>query len=215
MINNNTRGKFSYGRIFWLFLLGGVVGVALEGLFCLAVNGKWESHVVSVFGVYNIIYGFGAVAFYLCADRLERYGAPIKALAMAGAATALELVCGLILKYGLGMRAWSYENSFLNLGGLICPAFSVLWWVAGLGFCALYPWLCKLLDVLCGKCGRIACAVFSVFVALDLSVTTAFILRWSARHRNIEAETALERRIDTKAPDEWMERRFVDWHFLD
>lgn len=215
MNDNRVRTKLSYGRIFWLFLIGGVVGVVLEGLFCLFVNGEWESHVVSVFGVYNVIYGLGAVAFYLCADLLDGHSAPVKALAMALSATALELVCGSVLKYGLGMRAWSYENSFLNLGGLICVGFSVLWWVAGLGFCALYPWLCKLLDVLCGRCGRIACGALSVFVALDLSVTAAFILRWSARHRNIEAETALERQIDTKAPDEWMERRFVDWHFLD
>lgn len=214
MAGNGARWRNEYERNFWLFLIGSVVGVALEGLFCLFVNGKWESHVVSVFGVYNIIYGFGAVAFYYCARLLANRPAVLRALAMAGAATALELVCGLILKYGLGMRAWSYENSFLNIGGLICPAFSALWWVAGLGFCALYPWLCKLLDVLCGRCGRIACAVLSVFVALDLSVTAAFILRWSARHHNIGADTELGRQIDAQAPDDWMERRFVDWRFI-
>lgn len=212
MLDKAMRG--GYERAFWLFLIGGIVGVVLEGLFCLLVNGRWESHVVSVYGVYNIIYGFGAVAFDLCADRLKRHTAPIKALAMAGAATALELVCGLALKYGLGMRAWSYDGSFLNLGGLVCVGFSALWWAAGLGFCAFRPLLCKLLDALCGRYGRIACAALSIFLALDLSVTAAFILRWSARHRNIAADTELGRRIDAKAPDEWMERRFVDWRFL-
>ena len=36
----------------------------IEGIFCLVTKGHWESHVVSVFGAFNVLYGFGAVLLY-------------------------------------------------------------------------------------------------------------------------------------------------------
>ena len=59
------------------------------------------------------------------------------------AATILELMCGLFLKNELGMRAWNYENSFLNYKGVICPLFSLIWGVASFAFCIAQPWIKK------------------------------------------------------------------------
>ncbi|MFR1802292.1 MAG: putative ABC transporter permease, partial [Faecalispora jeddahensis] len=50
------------------------------------------------------------------------------------AATVIEYLCGALLKYGLHMRAWDYSKEFLNIDGIISPAFTVVWGLAGLAF---------------------------------------------------------------------------------
>lgn len=68
----------TYDKLFWLFLIGSVAGVIIEGVFTLVTKGHWESHVVSVFGAFNILYGFGGVLYYVGAVAV--YGMEIPAI---------------------------------------------------------------------------------------------------------------------------------------
>lgn len=209
------KGNITYCTTFWLFLIGSVAGVIIEGMFCLLYKGRWENHVVSLFAQYNILYGIGAVLFFIGAAKL-RIASPVqKAVAMAIVATLLELFCGLLLKHVLGMRAWNYANSFMNYQGLICPAFSLAWGIAALGFCKLYPRVNRMLTRFKQKHWRIACASLSVLIAADLCLTGAAILRWSDRHHGFPADTAFQHFLDEELPDEWMQERFIEWEFLD
>ncbi len=108
-----------YEKAFWLFIFGCIAGVIIEGMFCLVTKGRWESHVVSVYGAFNLLYGAGAVLFYLGADRMHEKPLIVKAVVLMIIATVLELLCGLFLRDFLGMRAWDYTNSFLNYKGLL------------------------------------------------------------------------------------------------
>lgn len=72
MINKNTTDVYiTYDKLFWLYLTGCIAGVIIEGVFCLVTKGHWESHVVSVFGAFNVLYGFGAVLLYAGAIKLK------------------------------------------------------------------------------------------------------------------------------------------------
>ena len=41
-----------YADLFWLFILGSLLGVILEGLFCLVKYGHWETHGLDACGSY-------------------------------------------------------------------------------------------------------------------------------------------------------------------
>lgn len=101
----NDENEINYDRLLMLFMAGCILGVLLEGIFCIITKGHWESHVVSVIGAFNILYGTGAVLFYVGAVRLKSKPMLFKVAVMAVSATALELTGGLLLRYGLGMRA--------------------------------------------------------------------------------------------------------------
>lgn len=204
----------TYSKLFWLFLAGSVVGVIMEGTFCLFTKGQWESHVISVCLPFNALYGAGAALFYVGAVKLRKKNIWIRVLYMTVAATVLELLCGLLLKYGLGMRAWNYENSFLNYKGIICLGFSIAWGIAAFGFCKLYSHINSLLNKLRGRYWNCACAVLSIVMAIDISLAGISIVRWSERHYGISAPTQFEQEVDIEAPDELMESRFVEWRFL-
>ena len=114
------ESKISFKDCFWLFIFASWIGVILEGLYCFFRFGVWETHVVSVYGHFCIIYGFGVVFYYVFNHFFHEKNIIIKFCAYAFLGTFIELICGLLLKYGLNMMAWSYENCFLNFMGLIC-----------------------------------------------------------------------------------------------
>lgn len=130
-------------------------------------------------------------------------------------ATALELICGLLLRYGLGMKAWSYEHSFMNYKGIICLGFSLAWGIAAFGFCKLYPYIGDFLNRLKAKGWNFACLILSAVLALDMSLAGLAIIRWSDRHYGYGATTQFEQELNMETPDEWMKSRFVEWKFLD
>ena len=55
-----------YQELFWLFMMGNVAGVIVEGLWCKVRYGKWQTHVVALWGPFNIVYGIGIAMFYVC-----------------------------------------------------------------------------------------------------------------------------------------------------
>lgn len=174
-----------------------------------------ETHVVSVLAPYNILYGFGAVLFYIGAVKLQHKSIAVQVAIMTAFATTLELLCGLILWYGLGMRAWDYSNNFLNYKGIICVGFSAVWGIAAFTFAKLSPRIETLLKQCTGKPWKVACTALSIVMVLDLCMTGTSIARWSERHYNIPAQTRIQKELDTEAPDDWMQSRFIEWKFLD
>lgn len=210
-----SEKQIAYAKLFWLFIVGSVAGVIIEGLFCLIAKGHWETHVVSVIVPYNLLYGLGAVLFYIGAVKLQHRPLAVQIIIMTVLATVLELIGGLLLRYGLGMRAWNYSNNFMNYKGIICLSFSVAWGIAAFVFAKMAPRIEALLNRCTGKPWLVGCAVLSIVLAFDLCMTGTSIIRWSERHYGIPAQSSIQKELDVEAPDDWMQKRFVEWRFLD
>lgn len=206
--------KVEYNDLFWLFLIGSVLGVIIEGAFCYFTRGHWESHVVSVWGWFNVLYGAGAAGLYAGAVKLQDKSLPIRVLSLMGIATTLEYVCGALLKYVLGMKAWDYTGNFMNIDGIVCFKFSLYWGFFSLLVCLAAPRITKWLEGMRGHKYRIICAVMSVFLAINFALTAMVLLRWSGRHYGYEPKSSIAQIIDDKANDKWMKDRFVEWHFI-
>ena len=214
-IVSKSPKTITYTKVFWLFLVGRVAGVLIEGRFCLIVKGHWETHVVSVLAPYSILYGLGIVLFYVGAVKLQHRSPVLQIIIMTAFATVLELLCGLFLRYGLEMRAWDYSHRFLNYKGIICLGFSAVWGVAAYVFARLSPRIEAFLTRCTGRPWRMACTVLSIVMVLDLCMTGTSILRWSERYYGIPAQTEIQKELDTEVPDDWMQQHFVEWKFLD
>lgn len=209
------ESKIKYSHLFWLFIAASWFGLLLEGLYCLIKFGKWESHVVSIYGHFCIIYGVGAVFYYCFCTLFKDKNIVLKFFVYAFLGTFVELVCGLLLDYGLNMRAWSYANSFLNYHGYICLFMFVVWGLFGLFFELCLPTLHKLLKLTENKALKIILPIFTAFMIFNLSFTAICIYRWSERHKGLNASNKLEKYIDKKYDDDYMSKRFMEWYFID
>lgn len=212
----HKENRITYSKLFWLFIMGSLLGVLLEGVFCLFCYGHWETHVVSVWGHFCIIYGFGASGIYAGSVLMERKNTLTKFVTFAVIATVVEYLCGALLKYALDMKAWDYHGKFLNIDGIICLQMTFVWGLLGVLFSkyAVSP-LEKLFAKMNGKGCKVACVCLSVFMAVNLAVTSTVILRWSERHHGAEPKSKIGIYIDDVYNDDVMEKRFVEWKFLD
>lgn len=215
--NKKQEKEITYEKVFWLFIIGSVMGVVIEGFYCIYAYGRWETHVNTVFGPYCLIYGIGTAGLYIGAVKLRGKSIFVKFAVFAITATIIEYLCGLLLLYGLNMRAWDYSENKFNIQGLICPSMLVAWGIFGIIFSAFLPKLENLFKKTKGtrKIGKVVCAVFSVFMAVNILFTTACIIRWSKRHQNIPPKNKFETMMDSVYNDAVMEKKFCEWRFLD
>lgn len=209
-------GSITYQEVFWLFMLGNVLGVVIEGCWCRFRHGKWETHVVALWGPFNIVYGFGIAAFYLGCTALRTKAAWLRMGALAFLGSTVEYLCGWVIRVGIRMRAWDYTNHFLNLQGLISLKMTLMWGMLGMLFDRfLYFPLRTLLPSVTGHGWQISCVLLSAFMAINLLCTAICIIRWAMRHRGRPPMGRIGRFIDQRCPDNWMERKFCNWRFMD
>ena len=206
--------KFSYFKMFWLFILGSLLGVLLEGLWCLAFYGHWETHVVTVFEPLCVLYGFGMVGCYIGAVVLSDKKLPHRFIAFVLTGSIIEIICGAMLEYGLHMKAWDYSGCFLNFKGYVSLSMSLLWGFLGVGFSRVVPLIDKIFAKMKGGFWYVTCTVMSVFLAVDIAVTAVCLVRWSERHQGKEPSNRIEMLIDSNFDDEMMQKRYIEWHFI-
>lgn len=208
--------NLTYQEIFWLFMVGNVAGVIVEGLWCLFRHGKWQTHVVALWGPFNIVYGIGIAVFFIGDILLYGYTWPIRVAVLAVAGSLVEYLCGLVIRLGIRMKAWDYRTHFLNIQGLISLRMTLMWGVLGFAFDRfLFIPLKKTLSYVTGVIWNAACGVLSLFMVINLSCTAVCIIRWANRHRGKPPMNCISRFIDKRYPDAWMEKRFCNWKFIE
>lgn len=205
-----------YQELFWLFMLGNVSGVVVEGVWCLLKYGRWETHTVSMWGPFNIVYGIGLPVFYVCRTLLSGWHRAVRFLLLALAGSLVEYLCGLVIRLGISMRAWDYRKHFLNIQGLISPFMAMVWGILGLGFdLFLYMPLKQLSAYINGSRWNIICIGLTVFMIINFSLTAVCIVRWANRHKGKPAANCFSKWLDRHYPDWKMRRKFYYWYFLD
>jgi len=200
--------------LFILYVVWSLLGVVLEGLYTRFTLGEWQTHVVSMIGPFCIIYGFGACFIYVASFILQDCNLPVRFLAFAAIGTLFELLCGLLLLYGLGMKAWDYHGYFLEYKDVICFRMFIVWGLLGVAFSMVCPALSSVLAKLHRQPFGIIAAVLSAVLVVDLIFTGVCIVRWKDRRKGIEASSAVGKYIDTKYPDDYMQNRFIEWRFV-
>lgn len=216
--NQGTRCKkyLTYQNMFWLFMIGNVVGCLLEGIWTVYKFGRWESHVNTVWGPFCLIYGLGTVSFYIMSAFVHKKNIIIKFLVFALVSDAIEYCCAWLIEDGLGMRAWTYKTQACNLQGRISLQITLIWGIIGIVFYyLLVPRINGLFERMEGRFWDISCVILTVFMVINMTLTVFCMVRWSNRHNGKAATNGIERTLDEYYDDQWMMKKFCEWWFID
>ena len=108
----------------------------------------------------------------------------------------LELVTGFVLERFFHQKWWDYSAFRGNIGGYICPQFSLLWGVACVAVMkVVQPLVMRLIDAFPHLVGIILLCVTDVLFALDLTMTVVTLCKLQARFRRLEEFETRMRRI--------------------
>ena len=158
--------------VYWFFVYG-LLGWCAEVVFAAVKEHRLVNRGF-LCGPICPIYGFGMVALLYAARALGAPGLPLSVpvvFVVGGVLTTLlELVAGWGLYRLFRIRWWDYTGIPFNLGGYICPQFSLLW---GLGSVVMVKGLHPLLARLGDRIPLQALLLLDLILLLVFAVDTA------------------------------------------
>ncbi|KNZ43043.1 putative ABC transporter permease [Acetobacterium bakii] len=194
-------------KLFWVFMIGCVLGVVVESLFCLVTHGYIQSRQGVIYGPFNPVYGFGAVALTLVLHPLEKkrwYIIFILSMILGG---GFEFISSYVQQFTTGTISWQYHESPFNLAGRTSLQYSFYWGFLGLLWVQeIYPFISKLIEKIPKKVGVPLTWVLVVFMVLNMSVSALAVNRWNERINNIPATGTVQEILDSVYPDSFLQQ---------
>ena len=121
-----------------LFVIGSLTGYVIELFYRRFFSQKRWVNPGFMVGPYIPLYGFGVILLYSVSNfgiadtSLPEWVKTLIILGIIGVLmTLIELIAGLIFIRGMHIKLWDYSNRWGNFKGIICPLFSIIWFVAG------------------------------------------------------------------------------------
>ena len=180
--------------MYWIFVIYAFVGWCCEVAFAAVKSGTFVNRGFLT-GPVCPIYGFGMLIVALLLTPLANSWL----LLFVGAVvltSLLELVTGFVLERFFHQKWWDYSAFRGNIGGYICPQFSLLWGVACVAVMkVVQPLVMRLIDAFPHLVGIILLCVTDVLFALDLTMTVVTLCKLQARFRRLEEFETRMRRI--------------------
>ena len=194
-------------KLFWLFLIGAVLGDLVETVFCRLTAGVWMSRSSLVWGPFSIVWGLAiATATALLYKDREK---PDRHLFFIGTVLggAYEYVCSVFTELVFGTVFWDYSEIPFNLGGRINLLYCFFWGIAAVIWIkGLYPFFSGWIEKIPVLWGYILTWVLVVFMAADIAVSSMALIRYDRRSEGMQADNVIEKLPDEHFDDERMER---------
>lgn len=200
---------------FWLFIMGSVAGIILEGICAFVQYGRWEYHTGTIWGPFCLIYGIGAVIVYTLSQMLQNVPLVMEFIAYTIAGALVEYFGSFFQEVCFGTISWNYSDHFLNIGGRVSLIMALVWGVLSFLFVyVIFPPIKKLLYKLNGKLGFIVTWVLIVFMIINVTATILTLNRWNERTNGIAASGSVDEMIDRYYNNKKMEQLFPNMRFV-
>lgn len=194
-------------QLFWLLVIGALLGDLVETIFCRITAGRWMSRSSLVWGPFSMVWGLAiAVAtalLYRDRDKDDRY------IFLFGTflGGAYEYACSVFTELIFGQVFWDYSAIPFNLGGRINLLYCFFWGIAAVVWIKLlYPFFSYVIQKLLNGRKRFLTTVMACFMALNIAVSMLALIRYDSRSKGIPASHSWEITIDQHFPDTRMER---------
>ena len=201
-----ARGLNFY-QLFWIFFIGCFLGVVIETIWCLLTRHHFESRKGLIYGPFNLVYGFGALAMTLGLHWLSKKRDFYVFLGGFVIGSVFEYLCSWMQEAVFGTVSWEYGKMPFNINGRINLLYSIFWgllalfWVKG-----IYPMMCRWISKIPNKIGKPLTWVLLVFMIVNSAVSGLAVYRMSERREGLAPSNALEEHLDDWYPDEMLHK---------
>ena len=213
MENENVRkNKLNeITKIFFIFMIGRVIGYVVEMIVAFVQEGHFESRQGVLYGPFTPVYGIGILVFYMFFNRIKtREKKKIFLLAMLlGGIT--EYLCSFLQEKIFGTISWDYSNWILNINGRTTLIHCTYWGIAGILYISYIEPILPKLEALTRKNGtKILAGGMAILMFFNITISSLAAIRQKYRNENIEPQNKLEEFLDEKYPDEYMDKVFAN-----
>ena len=197
--------------IFWLFIIGSVIGYVYEMILVLFQKGYFESRQGLIYGPFIPVYGIGAVVYYL----VFQYMKPKSKLQVFFISMILggltEYICSFVQEKAFGTISWDYSYLLFHLNGRTSLLHCTYWGIAGVIYITyIAPIFVKLKQNITKNYIKIVTATLAFFMIFDIGISCFAAERQEERRKNIPANSQLDMFLDKHYSDQYMNRIFAN-----
>lgn len=194
-------------KIFWIFLIGSIIGYGLEMIVGLVQNGHFVSRQGLLFGPFIQVYGVGLVAYYLVISNIKKksYIKIFFITMLLGG--IVEYLFSYLQETWFGTISWDYSNLLFNIHGRTSLLHCLYWGIGGVLFVRCILPLIRNLNEWCKNTNfRFITAFLVLFITFDIVMSGMAGSRQLERKNNIAANGYIDNFFDEYYPDEKLEQ---------
>lgn len=207
-MKKNKKNEY-FLRLFWIFIIGSLVGFIYENILVLFQKGHFELRQGLLYGPLIPVYGAGAVIYEILVPKMKNYVQVFFYTMFLGGVT--EYVFSYLQEVLFGTISWDYHWLRLNLNGRTSLLHSCYWGMAGVIFYKIiHPWFDSLMNRNITKQIMIMSAIVATLVSADIIVSWAAAFRQMERVMNIPEKTKVDMVLDKYYPDERIDKIFTN-----
>lgn len=199
-----------YSDYFWLFMFGGIAGYFFEIIWYFLRKNTWIIKNGTLFGGFQPIYAIGFVLLTILLWKFRHNNPIIIFLLGCVIGGAFEYLSGVFQQQFLNVYTWNYTKfGKLSINGHIYLPYCLLWGVGSLVWIkfACEP-LINFVRKMSPSLNKILVITLTMFMLFNLLSTTFVFYRKGARYKGIEPRNKLEKFVDTKYNDDYLDKRF-------
>ena len=207
MIVDKERIIQKLTKIFWIFLIGSIIGYGLEMIVGLVQNGHFVSRQGLLFGPFIQVYGVGLVAYYLVISNIRKksYIKIFFITMLLGG--IVEYLFSYLQETWFGTISWDYSNLLFNIHGRTSLLHCLYWGIGGVLFVRFILPLVRNLNEWCKNTNfRYITAFLVLFITFDIVMSGMAGSRQLERKNNIAANGYIDNFFDEYYPDEKLEQ---------
>lgn len=178
---NNEKNKITFLKVVQYFIIYSVIGLIIETLFGVIIEGVVESRKNFLYGPFSCIYGVGGVVMYLTLNRFANN----KYILFFGGfllCTFIEYGVSLFGEMIYNVKWWDYTGIPFNINGRVCLLFSLIWGLMAVYFIQnLNPQIDKLLEKINTKLLKVVTIITMIFMIVNFFVTSFALKVFFAR----------------------------------
>lgn len=189
-------------KVFWVFIIGSVIGYVLEMIVGLVQNGHFVSRQGLLIGPFIQVYGLGLVTYYLVISKIkDKNNVKIFILSMI-LGGVIEYLFSFFQEKLFGTISWDYSNLPFNINGRTSLLHCLYWGTGGVLFVKfILPYIDGLDNLYKYKTYKIITSFLIVFICFDIIISGLAGIRCLERRKNMEAKNDIDVFFDVYYPD--------------
>ena len=197
--------------IFWIFIIGSVIGYIYEMIVVLIQKGYFESRQGLIYGPFTPVYGIGAIIYYLILKKVKTRNKIQIFFITAILGGTTEYICSLVQEKAFGTISWDYSYLPFDINGRTSLLHCTYWGIAGIIYITLIePYIYKLEQKIEYNSIKFITAALSLFIAFDIIISCVAADRQFERRHNVAPENKFDTFLDKHYPDEYMDKVFAN-----
>ena len=188
-------------KVFWVFVIGSIIGYLLEMMVGLVQNGHFVSKQGLIYGPFSQVYGIGLVIYYLVIPNNKKNIEIFLISMFLGG--IVEYIFSYLQETFFGTISWDYSNLLFNINGRTSLLHCIYWGIGGILFSKYIRPQIEKIDLLYPKMWFKVLTIFlAIFLLFDIIISSLACKRQEERKEGIEPKNNIEIFLDKTYTDE-------------